>query len=128
MNYQRHPLGLLDVNMVTVGEKTLAHSQTQTIADWFSLNFSFILTWTSIGRHLSSEFFFDSCSPNKLQIAIPVRVKLKIVCHSMYFETSSKPLPFGCSVVKASRTTCNGDAKINDDIDALVNRREVQDL
>ena len=41
MNYQRHPLGLLDVNMVTVGEKTLAHSQTQTIADWLPLNFKF---------------------------------------------------------------------------------------
>ena len=51
-----------------------------------------------------------------------VRVKLKIVRHSMYFEISSKPLPL------ASRTTCNGDAKINDDIDALVNRRKDQDL
>lgn len=41
MNYQRHPLGLLDVSMVTVGETTLAHSQTQTIAEWFPLNFKF---------------------------------------------------------------------------------------
>ena len=39
-------------------------------------------------------------------------MKLKIMRRSMYFETSSKPLPFGCSVLKASRTTCNGDAKI----------------
>ena len=39
-------------------------------------------------------------------------MNLKIVRHSMYFETSAKLLPFGISVVKASRTTCNGDAKI----------------
>ena len=30
----------------------------------------------------------------------------------MYFETRSKPMPLGSLVVKASRTSCNGDAKI----------------
>lgn len=34
-------MGFLDCNMVIVGEMTLAHSQTQTIADWFPLNFKF---------------------------------------------------------------------------------------
>ena len=34
-------MGFLDSNMVIVGEMTLAHSQTQTIADWFPLNFKF---------------------------------------------------------------------------------------